>query len=192
MFNNEILEDWKKINNNLDEAFAHSQALWSLIRSRSIPEVGEDNAKKNVVVMNRYKIFFQVIENCLGYAVVLSINHLFDLPSRRRSGKPISIPLFLNKLNDQKRTGEFRTLQKKFRKTINQFHEARDKFFAHRIINSTEIPGFDDTKSLIISLREFLNTIGQNFTPQQFFMRFNETDSSEESFERLINDLRRE
>ncbi len=185
----EILEDWRELGNELGDAYAHNRLFWSSILSRSIPAVGKSTAETNVSTMNRYKGFFQTTEDALGYALVLSVNILFDLPSKRGNHQPNSIFVFLNKLGDQRKKGEFKVLRKKFKTTIDQFGVARNEYFAHRHVKTTDIPSIEDTKQLLDALGAFLNSIGDKFTPR-FQLTWHEgVDDIEADFNSLLKDL---
>jgi hypothetical protein len=81
----EIQKLFKRLSDNMGRV-VESYYIWkTLVFSKSIPEVGEEKAKKNVETMTPYKDFFYTTEhNCMD-AFIIGILKFFDKNPRSLS-----------------------------------------------------------------------------------------------------------
>lgn len=159
----DLLNLWRKIFNQLHEASAYAELLSCSYLSRSKTHLNLEVAERNVELQKRHLYFFNIMEHGIAYATVLSITKLFESKER------LSI---LNVINEAEKfkidvTGDFESLKKAHDNTLKQLKAARDEFFAHRRrdLEKVNIPSRDDIFALLHAVAELLKKIGAKIPP---------------------------
>lgn len=166
--------------------------IWqTLAFARSIPEVGKEEAEKNVIIINRNKYFFMPVEDSLLHAFIIGLSKFFD-----KNPQSLSIAALIKKIHESKEEitadvllevypdhfnddenlkknysplndadiKNISDLKLKHKLIIENLKIIRDKRSAHTdiaIIRGEFIP--KDVEALILAIQEMLNKLSSTF-----------------------------
>lgn len=147
---NELKTLFKRLSDEmclLVEAFYGWRAL---VFSRSIIEVGEEQANKNVAIMRHHSDFFQVTEQGLLNTLILGISKFYD-----KHPKALSIDVLIKKLREYSSDITADLLEKIRPGTVFFSDEERASFVAFKEEDATEIEALrQKNESVIKSLKD--------------------------------------
>lgn len=166
--------------------------IWrTLAFARSIPEVGKEEAEKNVKIINLNKYFFMPVEDALLHTFIIGILKFFD-----KDPRALSIETLIKKIHENKggitadvllevnpnhfdgddelkkvycplKDGDIKNindLKLKYQLTIEKLKTIRDKQSAHNeivVTNGTFVPV--EIEALILAIQEMLNKLSSTF-----------------------------
>jgi hypothetical protein len=165
--------------------------------SRSKTYLGEQDAKHNVEVLQKYKYFFGSLERGICYATVLSVTQLFE-DGQNKQLQTLSYLVDEAKKYKIDREEEYRKLKEKHRETLDELKSARVSYFAHRAKNFAQpnIPSSNKLYELIDDVAQLLNSIGKDLQEGgvQYWWKSEESGWKKEiqmDFQHVLNNLHR-
>ena len=186
----EVKELFNRMSHEIS-AVIESYHIWpTLTFSRSIPEVGKEQAEKNAALLSLYKDFFIPTEQSHLQTFVIGLMKFFDRHSQALSIAGLIRELEKNKsiftadvvrstfkdpggydpIKDdyepitQEIKDKIEELRKPHETLIANLKDIRDKQFAHadmETINGTFVP--NEVEALIVAVQEMFNTLSGNF-----------------------------